>query len=98
MGGVALFGMVAYLFTPLSAAGAEGAPVAFAINVRFAIPALLIGLVLLPLARPGSGEQPAARGYCSAPCLILLVLTDRSDAVLRDPDRVFGSSSRSSWS
>ena len=41
IGGVALFGMVAYLFTPLSAAGAEGAPDAFAINIRYLVPALL---------------------------------------------------------
>ena len=43
MGAVALFGMLAYLFTPLSAAGAEGAPVGFGINIRYAIPALLVG-------------------------------------------------------
>jgi hypothetical protein len=50
MGGVALFGMLAYLFTPLSAAGAEGAPEGFGINLRYAVPALLAGLTLLPLA------------------------------------------------
>ena len=64
MGGVALFGMLAYLFTPLSAAGLEGDPVAFAINVRYAIPALLIGLALLPLARgleSGGAVDPARR-------------------------------------
>ena len=35
---VALFGMLAYLFTPLSAAGAEGAPVGFGINIRYVHP------------------------------------------------------------
>jgi Dolichyl-phosphate-mannose-protein mannosyltransferase len=137
MGGVALFGMLAYVFTPLSAAGAEGAPVGFAINIRYAIPALLAGITLLPLAlgrwataspaggggeghrgtaassfspQPGSrtatqlpGEKPseapvplppATRGW-ALPSLFLialialLVITDRADAALRDPDRLF---------
>jgi hypothetical protein len=104
MGGVALFGMLAYLFTPLSAAGAAGAPVAFGINIRYAIPALLLGLTLLPLAgvfddreRPAT-SKPALRGLWHPKSwqgvllgflLVLLVLTDRSDGVLRDPDRLF---------
>jgi hypothetical protein len=88
MGGVALFGMAAYLVTPLSASGAEGAPVAFAINVRFAVPALLAGLALLPLARGLEAErrQWALLGVL----LVVLLVTDRSDAVLRDPARLFG--------
>jgi hypothetical protein len=144
MGGVALFGMLAYVFTPLSAAGAEGAPVGFAINIRYAIPALLAGLTLLPLAfrrerdsaSPAGGgweghrgtaassfsPQPQPRMAESAPgekpseapvplppdrtrghqawsrwdwtllggLLLLLLATDRSDAALRDPDRLFG--------
>jgi hypothetical protein len=88
VGGVALFGMVAYLFTPLSASGADGAPVAFAINVRFVIPALLAGLVLLPLA-PGLKSE-RRRWVLLGLLLVVLLLTDRSDAVLRDPSRIFG--------
>jgi hypothetical protein len=88
IGGVALFGMLAYLFTPLTAAGAEGAPVAFDINIRYAIPALLLGLTLLPLARVFDGER--RQWALLAVLLAILVVTDRSDAVLRDPDRVFG--------
>jgi hypothetical protein len=103
MGCVALFGMLAYLFTPLSAAGAEGAPVAFAINLRFAIPALLIGLVLFPLAAifdrdsaatksdlPVLGHGQIRQWLLLGGLLVVLLVTDRSDAVLRDPDRVFG--------
>jgi hypothetical protein len=107
MGGVALFGMLAYVFTPLSAAGAEGAPVGFGINIRYAIPALLAGLTLLPLAfdrllAPGSSSS-RTRGHghpVRSPdlwtwvllgvFLAALVVTDRSDAALRDPDRAFG--------
>jgi len=130
MGGVALFGMLAYVFTPLSAAGAEGAPVGFAINIRYAIPALLAGLTLLPLAfarsgasdvsapsagggggggvRTGESANPPSpsdrtrgRGLASQSVdlvgwvllgvfLLVLLATDRSDAALRDPDRLFG--------
>ncbi len=118
MGGVALFGMLAYVFTPLSAAGAEGAPVGFGINIRYAIPALLAGLTLLPLAfrdralsapsAGGAGEGGVRMGESANPplprdrtrgwlamslfvvLLVLLVATDRSDAALRDPDRLFG--------
>jgi hypothetical protein len=88
IGAVALFGLLAYLFTPLSAAGAEGAPTAFAINVRFAIPALLAGLALLPLALPPRGRR-WEWGMLLA-LLAVLVVTDRPDAVLRDPSRLFG--------
>jgi hypothetical protein len=87
-GGVALLGLVAYVFTPLSAAGADGAPVGFGINIRYAIPPLLLGLVLLPLAPKrlaGWRELTWLGGL-----LAVLVITNRSDAVLRDPARIFG--------
>ena len=87
MGAVALFGMLAYLFTPLSAAGAEGAPTGFAINIRYAIPALLLGLTLLPLAfkRLDGWREWTFLGAL----LAVLVITNRADAILRDPDRAF---------
>src|SRR4029077_1966414 len=116
MGGVALFGMLAYVFTPLSAAGAEGAPVGFGINIRYAIPALLTGLTILPLApffaarkpRASVSDVPPESGHQGYPIsgtarlaawaqrvllgalLVVLVASDRPDAVLRDPDRLFG--------
>jgi hypothetical protein len=141
IGGVALFGMLVYIFTPLSAAGAEGAPTGFAINIRYAIPALLAGLTLLPLAFRGSAlSAPSAGGMgkgvarsgaasCFSPgpigerddaqgekpstrpgplprdrtrgwgiwewavlgaLVLVLIVSDRSDAVLRDPNRLFG--------
>jgi hypothetical protein len=85
---VALFGLVAYLFTPLGAAGPEGRPSAFGINVRFAVPALLLGLALLPLAAPLRGERTS--WALLAVLLGTLVLTDRSDQILRAPGRVTG--------
>jgi hypothetical protein len=101
MGAVALLGLVAYLFTPLSAAGAEGAPVGFGINIRYAIPPLLLGLTLLPLALlPADGPESGYIGRFQAHrrwewallavLLVVLVATDRSDAALRDPARIFG--------
>lgn len=145
LGGVVLFGLVAYLFTPLSAAGAEGAPEAFRINLRFAIPALLAGLALLPVAvlrrsstqsfSPAGGMGEGCRGGAAssfsphdqsrtsadaagekpsdtpAPLprdrtrgrkawslaewallgalVAILIVTNRADAVVRDPDRLF---------
>jgi hypothetical protein len=87
-GAVALFGLVAYVFTPLSAAGADGAPVGFGINIRYAIPPLLLGLTLLPLAprRLAGWREWTLIGVL----LAVLVITDRADATLRDPARVFG--------
>ncbi|MGE4121541.1 MAG: hypothetical protein AB7F97_08615 [Solirubrobacterales bacterium] len=87
LGGVALFGLAAYLFTPLGAAGAEGEPVGFAINVRFVIPALLLSLVLLPLPR---FLDPRPRRYCLMALLVVVFLvTDRPDDALHDPARLF---------
>ena len=87
-GGVALLGLVAYVFTPLSAAGADGEPVGFGINIRYAIPPLLLGLTLLPLAP--RRLQGWREWTLIGAMLFVLVVTNRADAVLRDPARVFG--------
>jgi hypothetical protein len=88
LGAVALLGLLAYLFTPLSAAGAEGAPVGFGINIRYAIPPLLLGIALLPVAfRRLEGWR---EWMLLALLLVVLAITDRSDAALRDPARIFG--------
>jgi hypothetical protein len=41
-----------YVFTPLTAAGQEGAPTGFFTNTRYLVPGLVLAMVLLPLARP----------------------------------------------
>jgi hypothetical protein len=87
MGAVALLGMLAYLVTPLSAAGAEGEPLGFAINVRFIVPALLAGIVLLPL--PRALEDPRRQWGLLGILLVVLLLTDRPDAALHDQARLF---------
>jgi hypothetical protein len=86
-GAVALFGMLAYLFTPLSAAGAEGEPVGFAINVRFVVPALLLALALLPL--PRALDPPRRQWGLLAALVLIFLVTDRPDEALRDPSRPF---------
>jgi len=87
IGAVALFGALAYLFTPLSAAGAEGEPVGFGINIRYVIPALLAGIVLLPLERWLDGER---RQWGLLGVLVLVFLaTNRAHDALHDEARVF---------
>jgi hypothetical protein len=87
VGAVALFGMVAYLFTPLSAAGADGAPVGFGINIRYAIPALLAGIVLVPL--PRILDPPRRQWGLMGLLVLVFLLTDRPDDALHDKGRIF---------
>lgn len=46
-GAVALAGFIAYFLTPLGAAGPEGAPTAFRLNIRYAAPAFALALCLV---------------------------------------------------
>lgn len=87
IGAVALFGLLAYLFTPLSAAGAEGEPVGFGINIRYVIPALLAGIVLLPLDRWLDGGK--RQWWLLGALVLVFVVTDRPDDSLHDKARVF---------
>jgi predicted membrane channel-forming protein YqfA (hemolysin III family) len=87
LGGVALFGLIAYLFTPLSAAGAEGEPVGFGINIRYVIPALLAGIVLLPL--PRFFDDRRRQWGLMAVLVVVFLVTDRPDDALHDSARVF---------
>ena len=54
LGAVVFITTIAYLFTPLTAAGEEGAPIAFEWNVRYIAPAAAIGLALLPVLLPAT--------------------------------------------
>jgi hypothetical protein len=48
-GVIAIAAAIAYIFTPLTAAGPEGTPRAFGINLRYLVPGISLGLALLPL-------------------------------------------------
>ena len=87
VGAVALFGLLAYLFTPLSAAGAEGEPVGFGINIRYVIPALLAGIVLLPL--PRLFDDRRRQWVLMAALVLVFLVSDRPDDALHDSARVF---------
>ena len=73
----------------------DGAPDAFAINIRYLYAALLASLALLPLAR--GLESGRGRWVMLGALLVVLLLTTRSDAVLRDPSRLFASPSPACW-
>ena len=48
----ALLTAAVYIVTPLTAAGQEGSPTGFFTNTRYLMPGLILGLTLLPIARP----------------------------------------------
>ncbi|MGN6275158.1 MAG: hypothetical protein ACTHNP_04395 [Solirubrobacterales bacterium] len=87
VGIAALVALVAYLFTPLSAAGAEGEPVGFGINIRYVIPALLAGIVLVPL--PRALDPPRRQWWLLGTLVLVFLVTDRPDQALHDKGRVF---------
>ena len=68
-------GAVAYLFTPLTAAGPEGDPLAFGINLRYLVPAFALGLALVPLEprlTPERARLPLLIGGIAALLLVSL--------------------------
>jgi hypothetical protein len=74
-GAVAIAGAVAYLFTPLTAAGPEGDPLAFGINLRYLVPAFALGLALVPLEprlTPDRARLPLLVGGIAALLLVSL--------------------------
>ncbi len=83
-----LGGAVLYLFTSLSAAGPEGEPTAFSINLRFLAPSLAAGLVLIPSL--DLFERPAARRAFLLLLVLLFVTGTRMDALVDLSGRYFG--------
>jgi hypothetical protein len=59
---------VAYVFTPLTAAGEQGEPISFVWNVRYLAPAVAVGLAILPCL-------PAARATARRQVVVLAALT-----------------------
>ncbi len=79
LGIVAVAGAIAYLFTPLTAAGPQDQPDAFPINLRYLVPALALGLALVPLEpklTPDRAKLPLLIGGA----LALLITSKYSDS------------------
>jgi hypothetical protein len=79
MGAFALLAVVAHLFTPLGASGPEGMPVGFFLNLRYLVPALAIGLALLPLFLPVN-RGPALAGAIAV-YAALAIVSDKPRAI-----------------
>jgi hypothetical protein len=60
LAGVGIVACLAYVLTPLSAAGAQGSPSGFAPNLRYFSPGFAAGLVLLPLVLVSLGSAGAS--------------------------------------
>ena len=73
LGLVALASLAAYLITPETAAGPSGDPTGFAFNLRYAAPALLLSLTILPLAAPLAGRW--RRGVTGAALALVTLAT-----------------------
>jgi hypothetical protein len=72
LGVVALLSGIAYLFTPLTAAGPQGDPTAFTTNLRYASPA--IGLGALLLAVDAGLLRPRVQSWLLAALAVLLLV------------------------
>ena len=65
---------VAYVFTPLTAAGEPGQPIAFTWNVRYLAPAVAVGLAILPCL-PILRATPVRRAIVLAALAVVLAFT-----------------------
>jgi hypothetical protein len=73
LGVVALLSGIAYLFTPLTAAGPEGNPTAFTTNLRYASPAIGLGAMLLAVD-PGLNVRRRDQGWLLGILAVLLLV------------------------
>jgi hypothetical protein len=67
LGAFVIVTTVAYVFTPLTAAGEQGEPISFVWNVRYLAPAVAVGLAILPCL-------PAARATAGRRLAVLAAL------------------------
>jgi hypothetical protein len=72
LGVVALLSGIAYLFTPLTAAGPEGDPTAFTTNLRYASPAIGLGAMLLGV--DAGLLRPRVQGWLLGALVVLLLV------------------------
>ncbi len=74
LGGMVLVTAVAYVFTPLTAAGEEGQPISFVWNVRYLAPAVAVGLAIAP-CMPALRATPRRRAAVLAVLTVLFAFT-----------------------
>ncbi len=74
LGAFVLVTAVAYVFTPLTAAGEQGQPISFVWNVRYLAPAIAVGLALLPCL-PALRSTPARRAAVLAVLSVVVAFT-----------------------
>jgi len=79
LGAVTVVGAIVYLFTPLTAAGPQDQPLAFGINLRYLVPALALGLALVPL-EPKLTPERARLPLLAGGALALLITSLYSDS------------------
>lgn len=83
LGVVAVVAAAVYVVTPSTAAGPEGRPIGFPLNVRYLTPALLLGLCMLAVARPGR----RAGLLVAAALTAVLLATQFADPIWADEHR-----------
>jgi hypothetical protein len=74
LGAVAGITAIAYLFTPLTAAGVQGQPIAFEWNLRYLAPAVALAFAILPCL-PAARATPERRGGVLAALVVLVGVT-----------------------
>ena len=74
LGAVVLFSALAYLFTPLTAAGEEGQPIAFVWNIRYIAPAVAVALAIVPCL-PAARRTPRRLLLVTALLAVMLAVT-----------------------
>ncbi len=74
LGAFVIVTAIAYVFTPLTAAGEEGQPISFVWNVRYLAPAVAVGLAILPCL-PALRATPRRRAAVVGVLTVLLAFT-----------------------
>ena len=74
LGAFVIVTTIAYVFTPLTAAGEEGEPISFVWNVRYLAPAVAVALAILPCL-PALRATPRRRAVVLGALTVLLAFT-----------------------
>jgi hypothetical protein len=86
LGAAAAVGVISYLVTPFSATGTDGVPNHFALNLRWAMPALALGLSLFPTLPwlRSSAARPVTAGVVALALMVTFDATRFAEHEYRD--------------